>query len=120
MIKESTKKLHEYAGMLYSHGKAAIHCVMVVIVCILYLNNGRCATVSCVSVVNMINQSGLWCSWVWHTLKLDIRLTVAEFRKCKISSLKSPSIYHTGYSTLCHMPQQSSQQSGKCCYWYTG
>ena len=45
---------------------AAIHSVMVRVVCILY--NSKYSAASCVSRVNMVNQCGLWCSWATHSL----------------------------------------------------
>ena len=42
---------------------AAVHSVMVTIVCILDMYNSKYAMASCVSEVYIVNQCGLWCCW---------------------------------------------------------
>ena len=58
----------KYAGMLYSQRDAAIHCVMVRIVCILHMNKGRHGMACYVSDIHMVYQSALWCCWAMYEL----------------------------------------------------
>lgn len=43
---------------------AAVDCVVVRIVCVMY----RYCKATCVSDVNMVNQCALWCCWAWKNL----------------------------------------------------
>ena len=66
-----------FGGEVAVFGKEASPCppppldrtvVVVRVVRILYFNNSKNSTASCVSPVNMVYQCGLWCSWTTHNL----------------------------------------------------